>query len=447
MHTQIVLYWLALASFLFAEAGKPNVLLILADDMGYGDVGVNGCKDIPTPHLDTLARSGVNFTAGYVTHPYCSPSRAAIMSGRYQARIGHDCNPQDSHKDASQGILPSAKLLPARLKKVGYRSALIGKWHLGHAEPYRPLKRGFDHFFGFLSGGYDYFGNPPRDKKDPIYDDERIVSPKEITYMTTDLGRAAIRFIEKSGDKPWFCFLSYSAPHAPDQAPKDVIAKFSHIEDKKRRVYAAMVSVLDDSIGEVVADLKKRGQLENTLVIFLSDNGGRRVSSNNGIYRGHKGRTYEGGVRVPFMISMPGKIASGKEVAQPVSSLDLYASIMALAGAKDSGAEGIDLLPHLGATQASWPERSLFYRISGGWGYSVSEPKYKLVKPGWKEQAELYDLEVDPSEKTDVADRFPKTVSRLSQKYEEWNKTNIAPLWSDPHKANVAREMRDDEAK
>lgn len=422
--------------------GAPNILLILADDMGYGDVSINGCQDIPTPSIDALAHSGVNATAGYVTHPYCSPSRAAIMSGRHQARHGHDCNPQGSFEDHSQGIDPGLKLLPARLKEQGYATALIGKWHLGHADQYHPRHRGFDHFYGFLSGGYSYYGQLPKNG-DPIYEDDRVVSPEEITYLTTDLGRAANRFINKNQDEPWFCFLSYNAPHAPDQAPQEAIDAFAHIQDPKRRVYAAMVHMLDQSVGEVVANLEAAGQRDNTLIVFLSDNGGRTRSADNGIYRGHKGRTYEGGIRVPFMLSWPGTIAAGETLAQPVSSLDLYATAIHLAGGTDAGADGVNLLPVLKSPQTPLAERSLYYRISGGWGYAVQGPRYKLVKPGWKDTFELYDLAQDPSEANDLASSDPQTVRRLSAAYEAWDQANTDPKWTDPHKQNVAREMQE----
>lgn len=435
---------LQLVVFLTSSLGAkpPNVLLILVDDMGYGDVGVNGCQDIPTPHLDALAASGINFTAGYVTHPYCSPSRAAIMSGRYQARIGHDCNPQESHNDPTQGIIPSAKLLPARLKEVGYKTALIGKWHLGHASKFQPRNRGFDYFFGFLSGGYSYWGHASKKTNDPIYENDRIVAAEEITYMTTDLGKKTIEFMEREKEHPWFCFLSYNAPHAPDQAPKEAIAKFDSIKDYKRKMYAALVSVLDDSVGEVIAALESSGQRENTIVYFLSDNGGRHPSADNGIYRGHKGRTYEGGIRVPFMISWPGTIPAGKTYRHPVSSLDLYASSIALAGAKDEEADGLNILSILKNPEEKIPARPLFYRISGGWGYAVADSQYKLVKPGWSDKQELYDLLADPEESTDISEKHPEVLKKLSEHYESWNKSNIDPLWSDPHKENVAKEMR-----
>ncbi|MEM9081440.1 MAG: sulfatase-like hydrolase/transferase [Verrucomicrobiota bacterium] len=434
---------LLLATLLRLHAESPNVLYVLVDDMGFADVGVNGCTDIPTPHLDALAKSGINFTAGYVTHPYCSPSRAAIMSGRYQARFGHDCNPQQSFEDHTQGIPASVKLLPARLEEQDYTTALIGKWHLGHADPFKPRNRGFDHFWGFLAGGYSYWGHPSKKNPgDPIYENDRIVAPDEITYMTSDLGHQAIKFIKNNPDKPWFCYLSYSAPHAPDQAPKEVIARFAHIEDYKRKMYAALVSSLDDSVGEVIAALDELGIRENTLVFFLSDNGGRHPSADNGIYRGHKGRTYEGGVRVPFMASWPSQIPAGQTSTEAVSSLDLYATILELAGASDPGADGINLLSHLKDPTTPLPTRPLFYRISGGWGYAISDSKYKLVKPGWKDEFELYDIQADPSEENNLIAKLPLVASQLLLQYQDWNKDNIAPLWDDPHKANVDKELR-----
>ncbi|MFD2255128.1 sulfatase [Luteolibacter algae] len=433
-----------LTSFLIIHASaedkreQPNVLLILADDLGFADVGFNGSKDIPTPHIDAIAKAGVKFESGYVTHPYCSPSRAAIMAGRYQQRFGHEHNPQEASETNNDGIPTSEILLPARLKEVGYTTGLIGKWHLGVADQFKPLNRGFDEFFGFLGGGYNYFGQPGKEGA-PIYRNEEAVDPESITYLTDTFGDEAVDFVQRHKGKPWFLFLSFNAPHAPDQATQEYLDRFPNLTGN-RKTYAAMISAMDDAIGKVMAELKATNQEKETLVFFLSDNGGRTGPADNQPLNGHKGYTFEGGVRVPFTASWPGHIPENITYEHPVSSLDIHATALALAGASLDDTEGVNLLPFVTGEDSGAPHDVLFWRVAGGWDYAVRQRKDKMVKPGWSDRQELYNLEADLSESHNTAKGHPEVIDRMQALYEKWNAKNIEPLWSDPHKENVAKE-------
>lgn len=252
-----------------AMAAPPNILLIVGDDMGYADVGFHGCKDIPTPHLDALAKSGVRFTSGYVTGPYCSPTRAGLLTGRYQQRFGHEFNPA-----GEQGMPVTETTIADRLKSAGYVTGLVGKWHLGAKPEMHPLKRGFDEYFGFLGGAHSYF-----DADGVLRGNEPV---KELDYTTDAFGREAMAFIEKHASTgsaqakahPWFLYLAFNAVHTPMHATEDRLKKFADIADAQRRTYAAMMSAMDDNIGLVLAKLAATGQTSNTLVFFISDNGG-----------------------------------------------------------------------------------------------------------------------------------------------------------------------------
>jgi len=422
-------------------AFKPNIIIILTDDQGYTDVGFNGCKDIPTPNLDRIAHEGVHFPVGYVTHPYCSPSRAGLLSGRMQQRFGHEHNPEGATDDNEEGIPVSEVLLPARLKTVGYTTGIIGKWHLGKAPQFNPLNRGFDEFFGFLGGGFNYFGEA-RDKDDSIYRGHTKVPAKAITYLTDDFSTEAVQFIQRNKANPFFLYLAYNAPHAPNQATPKYLARFPHLTGA-RKIYAAMVSAVDDGVGRVLAELKAQGLDENTLVFFLSDNGGRLDVADNHPLRGFKGSTYEGGIRVPFAARWPGHLTAGTVFRQPVSSLDIHATALALAGGTAAFAdctEGVNLIPYLTGTATGIPHEALHWRVAGGWDFAVRSGNYKLAKPGLKPAVELYDLTTDLREQHDLSAQLPAVKARLLDEYYRWDATNVPPLWLDPHIENVKME-------
>jgi arylsulfatase A-like enzyme len=293
----------------------PNLIVIMTDDMGYADVGFNGCTDIPTPGIDRIADQGVKFTQGYVSFPVCGPSRAGFLTGRYQDRFGFTTNPSIDPGNPIAGLPVEEETIAQVLKKANYKSAIVGKWHMGTNAVFHPLERGFDYFYGFLSGGHNYFPeqltlNDLSEVKSKwgwyrtkIIENRTAVETKD--YLTDELSDAAVRFIEKQveDDQHFMLYLAYNAPHTPLQATEKYLSRFPDIKDKRRRTYAAMVSAVDDGVGRVLESLEEGGIDGNTIVVFLSDNGGASNNgSDNGPLRGMKGDLFEGGVRVPFAI-------------------------------------------------------------------------------------------------------------------------------------------------
>jgi arylsulfatase A-like enzyme len=424
---------------------KPNIIVILADDLGYADVGCNGCQDIATPRIDALAAQGVRCTAGYVTHPYCSPSRAGLLAGRYQQRFGHEANPSFEPDNLALGLPVTETLFPALLQKAGYRTAAIGKWHLGAAPQFHPNARGFDHFFGFLGGTHDYFASDVKSRRPEITGllDHNGEAVPFSGYLTTALGREATRFIREHCREPFFLYLPFNAPHTPLQATDDLLRRHPTLSGARQK-YAALVSGLDDEVGRVLDTLAETQLAERTLVFFLSDNGGTPDHGNNSPLRGYKGTTFEGGVRVPFLVSWPGTLPAGKSYDHPVSALDIAATTLALAGADhpERGLDGVNLLPFLtGAVQTS-PHDTLYWRVSGGWDYAVLHHSLKLCKPGLEDRTSLFDLTDDLMEKHDLATAREAEHTRLQSLYESWNRANIEPLWNDDHRTNAARGRR-----
>lgn len=434
---------ITIASLAVADTNRPNIIVIVSDDLGFADVGINGCNDFPTPHFDSLAASGVQFTNGYVTHPYCSPSRAGILTGRYQQRFGHENNPPFAPDDETIGTPTDEVFLSQVLKSAGYRTCAIGKWHLGDAAPFLPTARGFDEFFGFSGGGFNYYGfGNPRKKGEAVVRNGVPVPRDELTYLTDDFTNETVRFIQENKSHPFFIYLAYNAVHAPDQAPQKYLDRAVNIEEGFRSVYAAMMIAMDDGIGRVVQTLEETGLRDNTLVIFVNDNGGR-LGSDNRPLRGHKGMLYEGGVRVPFLASWPGKIPAGMKYDAPVSALDTLPTAAAAAGAATDQCkplDGVDLLPHLTGRASAPPHETLFWRVSGGQGYAVRQGRHKLVKAAALDRVQLFDLQEDLLERHDIAQVSPEVVTRLQQAYDNWNVELAAPLWSDPHPENVAKE-------
>ncbi len=329
------------------ERERPNVLLILADDAGWGDFGFMGAADLETPHLDALAADGTVFTQAYVSASVCSPSRAGLLTGRYQQRFGHECNlaPHPEAFDSSQVTIAEA------LRAEGYHTAIFGKWHLGQAPHQHPLENGFDHFYGFIAGSRSYF---PYDYTTKEYDTRTLVNdyePQEWTgYMTDELGDAAVRYVTERGrdSLPFFAYLAFNAPHTPMEAKEEDLARYP---DHPRPVYAAMVYAMDRAIGRVVEALKASGDYENTLIVFLSDNGGAHNNNSSvGPLKGWKGNQFEGGIRVPFLVTWPGHTPAGATHTGMISSLDIYATAMDAAGSSPAAAlDGVSLLPLLGA--------------------------------------------------------------------------------------------------
>lgn len=427
------------------KPSKPNIILVLTDDQGWADVGFNGCTDIPTPNLDRMADEGVIFSNGYVTHPYCSPSRAGIMTGRYQARFGHDCNmPYTEENDDTVGTPLSEKMISEALKEQGYRTSAIGKWHLGDHPNLHPPKQGFDHWFGFPGGATNYWGTPENALK-TIYRNGVPVPEKELTYITNDFTEEAIKFITKKDEKPFFIYLAYNAPHAPDHATKQYLENTKHIEYAGRSVYGAMVNGVDYCMGKIDSTLVANNLKDNTMVVFLSDNGGRTEHADNRPYRGHKGQIFEGGIKVPFFIRWPEAIHSNTVYNKPIISLDLFPTFLAAAGgdvSKEPQLEGENLLPYIKNEIQDAPHDMLFWRSVGGFEYAVRKGKYKLYKSAYKDKILLFDLDSDSYEREDISANYPEIVAELNEAYRKWDSKNIDPQWFDPHQENVIKEEK-----
>ena len=349
-----------------AAAGqKPNILVIVADDLGYGELGCQGWKDIPTPHIDSIARNGVRFTSGYVSCPVCSPTRAGLMTGRYQQRFGHEFNPGPVELASDTfGLARDETTLAERLKAAGYATGLVGKWHLGTREGFRPTERGFDEFFGFLGGSHPYLSNGRR-RGEIMRGTERFVEPD---YLTDAFKREALAFIGRHHAQPFFLYLAFNAVHAPLQATAKYRARFPGIEDEKRQTFAGMLSAMDDAVGAVLAQLHDLGLEEKTLVFFISDNGGPtpQTTSRNDPLRGTKATTWEGGIRIPFMIQWKGHVPPGKVDERPVISLDIHPTALAAAGVglpTEKKLDGVNLLPFLEGSSAALPHEFLFWRF------------------------------------------------------------------------------------
>lgn len=431
-------------------AKRPNVIVFLADDMGYADAGFTGATDIKTPNLDALASAGVVFTQGYATHPFSGPSRAGLLSGRYQHRFGFEENPAYDPANNYLGLDVNEVLFPERIQKAGYVTGGVGKWHLGASLPFHPNKRGFDYFYGFLGGGHDYFSI---DLKKPIgeaYYQPLIENYKPATfegYLTDALSEKAVEFVDKNADKPFFLYVAYNAPHGPLQAPAEDIARYSDIKDNKRRTYAAMVDVMDRGIGTVIESLKRNGLYENTIIFFMSDNGGPQGQgysahngSDNGEFRGGKGQYYEGGVHVPFMACWPGQIKGGQRFDYPVSALDISRTAVELAGGdalSSNPMEGVNLVPFVTGEKKGAPHDELFWKGANGnkWAVLASDGmKYVKNKPS--DTPQLFNLKKDASESNDLVGKSKKTADKLKTKWDTWNddnKSNTILLYTQYH--------------
>ena len=424
-----------LPSSLPAAAERPNVLIILADDLGFADIGVHGCKDIPTPHIDALAERGVRCTSGYSSHPYCSPMRAGLMACRYQHRFGYVTNVAYDPANTQIGLPASEKTIAKRLQEAGYHTGMAGKWHLGASHAHHPNRRGFEFFYGFLGGGHQYFDVDLTKPMGEGYFDtlQHNGTPKDLDgYLTDVLSEEAVGFIERSKDdeRPFFFYLAYNAPHAPMQAPEADLQKFASIPDKKRRAYAAMVHAMDRGIGQVLAALDASGQRENTIVFFLSDNGGPTSAnaSSNTPLRGFKGDVFEGGVRVPFIVSWPGKLPEGTTYDHPVISLDVSRTALALGQAKIvPKLEGKNLMPFLSGSSAGPPHDALYWKSGDKW--AVRSGDWKLLREKGMTGTRLFQLSNDISEKDDRSSSDPGLAEKLGAAYKVWNQDNLPALF------------------
>jgi arylsulfatase B len=440
----------------------PNIVLIVADDQGYGEMHCQG-GDIPTPNLDRLAAGGVRFTSGYVTAPYCSPSRAGFLTGRYQQRFGHEINPVEKMNDRPDVGLPlSQKTIADDLRSAGYATGMFGKWHLGAAQVFHPCNRGFDEFFGFLREGH-YYLPPPFDhapqhvishlrarepdynRLNPILRGETPVDEEE--YLTVAFAREAISFIDRHKDHPFFLYVPFNAPHSPMQSRPQDYARFGNIADQHRRVWAGMIASLDENIGRILTKIAEDGLEQDTLVFFLSDNGGptQELTSRNDPLSGGKGSLLEGGIRIPFMMSWPGHIPAGQVYTRPIISLDILPTALAAAGAS-AGAktklDGVNLLPFLTARRDDDPHPSLFWRLQHQ--LAVRQGDWKLVRADRWQEFRLFNLADDIGEKNDLSQREPQRVKKMTDDLMRWNGELIQPLWVYPNPTTAKAATRAD---
>lgn len=446
----------AFASDAFAavtQAERPNIVFILSDDQGYADVGYRG-SEIRTPHLDRLAESGVKLEQFYV-QPVCTPTRASLMTGLYPMRLGLQLG---VIKPGSRHGLPlDVRTLPQALSEAGYFTAITGKWHLGNGGPeYLPTRRGFAHQHGFYLGMVDYFTHEREGGLDWHRNDRAL---RQDGYATDLTGAEAVDLIERhGGEKPFFLYVAFGAPHTPLQAPESYLKRYAHIADRKRRTYAAMVTAMDDAIGRIVAALERKGLSERTLLVFSSDNGGNTPTASNAPFRDQKGSVYEGGVRVPAFAVWPGKLPRGLVVQQPLHMVDWHVTLLKLAGARADARQTLDGRDMWAALQGepTLARDEVLINAAPGTG-ALRRGKWKLVVNGhlrfkggapgpnfsWadllaesklpredatRQQVELFDLESDPSESRNLATAQPDVLADLQRRYEAYARAAVPLL-------------------
>ncbi len=431
---------------------RPNILVILCDDLGYADVGFNGSPDIITPQLDLLANESVVCTSAYVAHSFCGPSRAALLTGRYPHNIGTPFNlPHNSSEDDADnmGVPVDQTYVSKALQKAGYHTGIVGKWHLGSAPKFHPNKRGFDDFYGFLGGGHDYFPEKYR----TAYEEQRkagnehirdYIFPlehngnqvRETEYLTDAFSREAARFVQdaKVKNKPFFLYLSYNAPHVPLQAKTEDMGEFEDIKDMDRKTYAAMVYAVDRGVGEVIKTLKETEQYENTVIVFLSDNGGNTDhGANNYPLKGRKGDAWEGGYRVPMFVHWPTKINSGQRYDHPISALDLYPTFIKLAKAKtpkNNKLDGKDIMDNLLDGTDAYQDQMIFTlrHRHGHNDVGARMGDWKITRVA-NEPWRLHNIVDDIGEKKNLSGKYPDRLEKLVSETQKWTQSFVSPLW------------------
>jgi arylsulfatase A-like enzyme len=431
------------AGALPAQSRPPNIVIIVSDDMGYADIGVHGSQDIPTPHIDALAKGGIRFTDAYVSGPYCSPTRAGLMTGRYPQRFGHEFN---LGLQPEYGLPLDEVTLADRLKALGYRTALFGKWHLGADERHHPMSRGFDEFFGFLGGAHSYFGTPA-EGSGAIFDGRKPVT--ESGYLTTVLADRAVEFIGRENPQPFLLYLAFNAVHTPMHATEAYLARFPQIADQRRRTYAAMLAAMDDGVGRTLDALRRKNLETNTLIFFFSDNGGPTMQgttingSSNAPLRGSKRQTWEGGIRVPFIVRWKDHLPEGITDSRPIIQLDVLPTALAAAGVESQPGwklDGVNLLPFLSGERSATPHEALYWRL--GDNLAIRKGDWKLVKtsegplratdPATQHEltgAELYNVVADRGEQHNLAAANPAKLNELADAWRRWSGELAKPLW------------------
>jgi arylsulfatase A-like enzyme len=409
---------------------RPNIIYIMADDLGYADLSCYGRKDYQTPHLDKLCAQGIKFMNAYAAAPVCTPTRAAFFTGRYPARltVGLFEPIAEGTKDSLVGLSPQTPSIAHLLKKAGYETYLVGKWHLGYKPEFTPNKNGFDYFFGFKAGATDYISHTAFKGEPDLYENERAVERNG--YSTDLFGEKAIELIKQKHQKPFFLALMFNAPHWPWQAPGDKpYADTIWTKGGSPQIYAAMVKSLDDAVGNIVKTIDDLHLSNNTVIIFTSDNGGERYSD-NGIYKSGKMNLWEGGIREPAFIRWNGKFKGNSVTNQVATTMDWTVTILALARAKadkNFPMDGINLMPVL-TGKKNEVKRTLYWRIFQRRQHNaVLDGKWKWLRDE-KGEEYLFDLSVDPSEKNNLKEKFPETFMRLKNKFKAWEKTVLVPI-------------------
>jgi len=482
-----------------SKFSRPNVIVILADDLGQTDISLYGNKLVSTPNIDAIGKQGAIFTEGYISSPVCSPSRAGLITGRYQQRFGHELQPNHRYlknmleyfglkmmprfkpltplkskevpmpeERFRQGLPPSEITLAELLKKYDYKTSIVGKWHLGAADFAIPTNRGFDEQYGFYEAFTLY-----AEKKDTSIISQEIRGDfmdhhewktaegrtgncailrnccerqEEKKYLTDKLTDEAISFVERNKSEPFFLYLPYNAPHAPLQVPKSYYKQFAHIKDPVKRVYAAMIKNMDDQVGRLLHHVDSLGLSENTLIVFLSDNGGAAYNgtTDNAPYRGGKLTNFEGGLKVPFMIQWKGKIKAGTVCTAPVISLDVFATVASAIGIdlpSDRIYDGVNLIPFVNGENKNVPHEKLFWRSD--FNKAIRKGDWKLIVNEFTNSNMLYNLKQDSTEKHNLFSKKPELAKELLQDIDKWEEELIKPLW--PRVVNYV--YKDDEGK
>ena len=434
----VIFLMVNLCSIPAQQAQQPNIILLFADDAGYADFGFHGSKEILTPNLDRLAAQGVIFTQGYVSASVCGPSRAGMLTGRYQQRFGFEENNVPgfmSEVSAADGIemgLPlSEKTMANYLQAAGYRTAVFGKWHLGGADHFHPTRRGFDEFFGFRGGARSYWayeGEPaePQNKLERGFGNFR----EHEGYLTDVLADEVNAFVERNRNQPFFAYLSFNAVHTPMDASEEDMAKFPDLKGN-RQIVAAMTLAMDRACGKILDKLDELGLSENTIVVFTNDNGGPsdRNASINYPLAGTKSNHLEGGIRVPFVMKWPAKISANSTYLHPVSTLDLLPTFLSAAGANYdtlSHLDGVDLLPYLNKENVQRPHQQLFWKKYCR--AAIRDGDWKLIRFADR-PAELYYLPDDISEQNNLAADHPSKVKEMFKSLFKWESTLERARW------------------
>jgi arylsulfatase A-like enzyme len=442
-HRVVAALSISVACTSLSYAKQPNIVFLFSDDAGYADFGFQGSKTMKTPNLDQLASEGVRFTQGYVSDSTCGPSRAGIMTGRYQQKFGYEeinvpgyMSEHSAIKGAEMGIPLDEVTMGDYMKSLGYRTAFFGKWHLGGTDELHPMHRGFDEFYGFRGGDRSYWAyevNAP-ERKAGHFTDKKLEQglgqfQEHEGYLTDVLAKKANQFIEKAPDKPFFIFLSFNAVHTPMEATPEDLAKFPQLKGKRKEV-AAMTLALDRASGAVLNKLKKLGLEDDTLVVFSNDNGGPtdKNASSNYPLAGSKSNFLEGGIRVPFLIKWPAKLDAGKVYNKPVSTLDLLPTFFKAGGGKEamSDLDGVDLMPYISGQNNAAPHASMYWK---------KETRAAIRQGDWKllrfpdRPAELYNLASDIGEQHNLAAQEPERVKQMFKDFFSWEMTLERPLW------------------